>query len=207
MSLDVALQVTAELGGGGKEGQADSHQLPASRQAPGAAVARRLPHQLHVELVPQTRDVPALGDDEEGAVAPVQTRRPVPHVGLHQFEHFARLLPDQAVAGDQHGLLDGAAVPRQHVGDGDTAPEEALRVQVEVFAGPVLHARAGGRGLPQRGVGELVGGAPRTLSGSVLSFSAVVGSGAVGAQRRRPPVRHAFLPALQLSLELQSAHL
>ena len=100
VSLDVALQVAAELGRGGKESQADSHQLPARRQAPGAAIARGLPHQLHVEFVPQPRHVPALGDDEQGTMAAIQARRPVSHIGLHQLEHLTGLLPDSSVAGD-----------------------------------------------------------------------------------------------------------
>lgn len=83
VSLDVAFQVTAELRRGGKESQADSHQLPASCQAPGGGIARGLPHKLDVQLISQTRYVPALGDNKEGAVAPVQPRWPVTHVGLH----------------------------------------------------------------------------------------------------------------------------
>lgn len=53
VALDVALQVAAELGRGGEEGQAHGHQLPAGRQAARAHVARGLTHQLHVQLVPQ----------------------------------------------------------------------------------------------------------------------------------------------------------
>lgn len=207
VSLDVALQVAAELGRGGKEGQADRHQLPTRRQAPGAGVARGLPDQLDVQLVPQPRHVPALGDDEQGAVAAVQARGPVPHVGLHQFEHLAGFLPDGSVAGDEHGLLDGAAVPRQHVGDGDAAAEQALRVHVEVLAGPVLHAHVGRRGLPQGGVGELVGGYSCPSSCPITSLPAVMVGRAVRAQGSGPPIYHAFLSALQLSLQLEGAGL
>lgn len=130
VSLDVALQVAAELGRRGKEGQADCHQLPARCQASGAAVARGLPHQLHIQLVPQSRHVPALCDNEQGAVTPIQTWRPVSHVCLHQLEHLAGLLSDGTVAGDKHGLFNRATVPRQHVGDGNAATEQALCVHV-----------------------------------------------------------------------------
>lgn len=78
----------------------------------------------------------------------VQAGRPVPHVGLDQFKHLAGFFPDGAVAGDEHGLLDGASVPGKHVGDGHAPAEQALGVHVEVLAGPVLHAHFGGRGLP-----------------------------------------------------------
>lgn len=111
----------------------------------------------------------------------VQPRRPVSHVGLDQLEHLAGLLPDGAVAGDQHGLFDGAAVPGQHVGDGDTAPEQSLGVHVEMLAGPVFHAHVGRWRLPQGGVGELVGG-PSSTSCPVVSFSIVAVRGAMWTQ-------------------------
>lgn len=69
----------------------------------------------------------------------VQSGRPVAHVCLDQLEHLAGFLLDSPVAGDQHGFLNGAAVPRQHISDGDAAAKQALSVLVKVLAGPVLH--------------------------------------------------------------------
>lgn len=202
VSLYVAFQVTAELWGGGKEGQADGHQLPACCQTSGAGVACGLPHQLHVQFVPQPRHVPALGNDKQGAVTAVETWGPVSHVSLDELEHLAGLLPDSAIAGDEHGLFDGPAVPRQHVGDGDPAPEESLCVHVEMLAGPVLHANVRRWGLPQGGVGELVGRPSYSSTRTITSFCVVVVGGAVGAQGSSPSIHHAFLSALQLSLQL-----
>lgn len=58
MSVDVALQVVVEAGCGGEEGQADSHQLPASLQAVVAEVLCGLATQLNVELITQALVAP-----------------------------------------------------------------------------------------------------------------------------------------------------
>lgn len=91
----------------------------------------------------------------------------ISHVALHQFEHLARLFFDGAVACDEHRLFDRAAVPRQHVGDGDPAAEDALSVHVQVFRSPVCHA-ALGDGLPQGVVREMVSQTAARLPAALL---------------------------------------
>lgn len=59
MAVDVAFQVGVEAGCGGEEGQADSHQLPASLQAIIAEVLCGLTTQLDVELITQTLVTPS----------------------------------------------------------------------------------------------------------------------------------------------------
>ncbi len=58
MSIDVALQVGVKARCGGKEGQTDGHQLPASLQAVVAEVLCGLTTQLDVELITQTLVTP-----------------------------------------------------------------------------------------------------------------------------------------------------
>lgn len=147
-----------EFGRGREEGQADGHELPAARQALVAEVLGGLPAQLDVELVPQPLHAPALGGDLQGHAELVRLGPPVAHVHLDELEDLARLLLDVAVVGHDHGLLDGLAAPGQHVGDGDLAAEEALRVLVEVLGGPVLNVRLRG-GLAQVEGGEDAAGA------------------------------------------------
>lgn len=77
----------------------------------------------------------------------VHASLPISHVALHQFEHLTRLFFDGPVASYEHWLFDGAAIPGQHVGDGDPSSEDALRVHVQVFGSPICHA-ALGDGLP-----------------------------------------------------------
>ena len=134
---------------------------------------------------------------------------PVAHVGLHQLEHLAGLLLDGAVAGDEHGLLDGAAVPGEHVGDGDPPAEEALRVQVQVLAGPVHHVdvRAG---LAQGGVWVLVAAPdhlPATATAAAVGVAVAVAvavavtvltESIVGADRCRAAGAHAMPTATSL---------
>lgn len=108
----------------------------------------------------------------------VQSGRPVAHVGLDHLEHLAGFLLDSAVAGDQHGFLNGASVPRQHISDGDAPAKQALRVLVKVLAGPVLHVGVGCR-FAEGGVWVLV---TRTRAGMrrrgivVVVFIGEVGS-------------------------------
>lgn len=58
VSVDVALQVGMKAGCGGKEGQADGHQLPASLQAVIAEILCSLTTQLNVKLITQTLVAP-----------------------------------------------------------------------------------------------------------------------------------------------------
>lgn len=87
----------------------------------------------------------------------VQPSRPVAHVSLDKLEHLAGFLLDRPVAGDQHGFLNRATVPRQHISNGDASAKQALRVLVKVLAGPVLHVGVGCR-LAEGGVRVLVTG-------------------------------------------------
>lgn len=147
-----------KLGGGWKESQADGHKLPAPGQALVAEVFRGLPAKLDVQFVPEALHAPAFGGDFQGHVQLVRLGPPVPHVHLDQLEYLAGLLLDIAVSRHDHGLLDRLAAPRQHVGNGDFAAEEALGVLVEVLGGPVLNVRLRG-GLPQVEGGEDTAGA------------------------------------------------
>lgn len=110
---------------------------------------------------------PALGDRDQRHVIAVHASLAISHVALHQFEHLARLFFDGAVACDEHRLFDRAAVPRQHVGDGDPAAEDALSVHVQVFRSPVCHA-ALGDGLPQGVVREMVSQTAARLPAALL---------------------------------------
>ena len=84
-------------------------------------------HQKHIQKAPSTTDLQC-HDEGLGLGAPV------PHEGLDELEDVHRLPLHVAVRRDDHGLLDGLAAPRQHVGDGHLPPEQTLR------------GREGGRG-------------------------------------------------------------
>lgn len=86
-------------------------------------------------------------------MSPVQPRRSVSHVCLDKLKHLAGFFAHSAVIGHQHGFLDGAAVPGQHVGDGDSTAEQALGVHVQVLASPVGHVGVWGWWLTEGGVG------------------------------------------------------
>lgn len=110
---------------------------------------------------------PALGDRDQRHVIPVHASLTISHVALHQFEHLTRLFFDGAVASDEHWLLNRAAVPGQHVGDGDPPAEDALCVHVEVFRSPVCHA-ALRDGFPQGVVREVVSHTAARLAAALL---------------------------------------
>ena len=173
--VDVALQVGVELGRGWEEGQADGHKLPATGQALKAKVLGGLPAQLDVELIPQAQHAPAFGGDLQGHVQRVCLGAPVAHVHLNQLEDLAGLFLHVAVAGHDHGLLDGLTAPGQHVGDGHLPPEEALCVGVEVLGGPVLDVCLRGR-LAEREGGEHAAGTGHHTPG--LPAALELGAGA-----------------------------
>lgn len=110
---------------------------------------------------------PALGDGDQRHVIPVHASLTIPHVALYQFEHLTGLFFDGAVASDEHWLFDRAAVPGQHVGDGDPAAEDALRVHVQVFGSPVCHT-ALRDGLPQSAVREMIPGTAASPAAALL---------------------------------------
>lgn len=147
VAINVTFQVRLKFGWWGEKGQTDGHQFPAPGQASVARVICCLPDQLYVELIPQPLHAPALGDCDQCHVIAVHASLTISHVALHQFEHLTCLFFDGPVASDEHWLFDGAAIPGQHVGDGDPSSEDALRVHVQVFGSPICHA-ALGDGLP-----------------------------------------------------------
>lgn len=57
VSIHVVEKGRLEGGGGGHEGKADSQQLPATQQAVALRVLRRLPAQLHIQLVTETANI------------------------------------------------------------------------------------------------------------------------------------------------------
>lgn len=142
-----------ELGRGWEESQADGHQLPTPGETLITEVLGGLPAQLDVELISEALHTPSFGGDLQSYVELVRLGPPVAHVHLDELEYLTGFLLDVAVAGHDHGFLDGLAAPSQHVGDGDLASEETLGVLVEVFGGPVLNVRLRG-GLPQVEGGE-----------------------------------------------------
>ncbi len=126
VSVDVALQVVVEARRRGEEGQTDGHELPASLETVVAEVLCGLSAQLDVELIPQALAAPAShchlqSHDQRLASAP-----PVAHVGLDELEEIHSLALHRPVRRHDHGLLDGLAAPRQHVGDGYFPPEQTL---------------------------------------------------------------------------------
>lgn len=157
--VNISFEIGMEFGSGWEKGQTNGHELPAARQALVSEVLGGLPAQLDVELIPQALHAPPFGGDLQGHVELVRLGSPVAHVHLDELEDLARLLLDVAVVGHDHGLLDGLAAPRQHVGDGHLPAEEALRVLVEVLGGPVLNVRLRG------GFAEVEGGEDATGAG------------------------------------------